>query len=138
MGGRKNTKEIMINNANSIKKSNQLSTAKLNEGLALNQMQLLAYAIYATQQDGSTTFIKADFEKKFGLDEYRTEHAKDDAQRILSIQVIFIFQAYLHSLPNLYWSRIGLGCFRLDLTHKESQHRCGRNISCPFQLWRYS
>lgn len=89
MGGRKNTKEIMIDNANSIKKSNQLSTAKLNEGLTLNQMQLLAYAIYATQQDGSTTFIKADFEKKFGLDEYRTEHAKDDAQRILSIQVGF-------------------------------------------------
>lgn len=89
MSGRKNTKEVMVNNANSIKKSNQLSTAKLNEGLTLNQMQLLAYAIYATQQDGSTTFIKADFEKKFGLDEYRTEHAKDDAQRILSIQVGF-------------------------------------------------
>lgn len=89
MAGRRNTKEVMINNANSIKKSNQLSTAKLNEGLTLNQMQLLAYTIYATQQDGSTTFIKADFEKKFGLDEYRTEHAKEDAQRILSIQVGF-------------------------------------------------
>lgn len=89
MAGRKNTKEVMIDNANSIKKSNQLSTAKLNEGLTLNQMQLLAYTIYATQQDGSTTFIKADFEKKFGLDEYRTEHAKEDAQRILSIQVGF-------------------------------------------------
>lgn len=53
-------------------------------------MQLLSYAIYATQQDGSTTFIKADFEKKFGLGEYhRTEHAKVDAQRILSIQAGF-------------------------------------------------
>ena len=89
MVGRKNDKELLVNNANSIKKSNELSTAKLNEGLTLNQMQLLAYAIYATQQDGSTTFIKADFEKTFGLDEYRTEHARKDSQRILSIQVGF-------------------------------------------------
>lgn len=89
MAGRRNTKEVMISNANAIKKSNELSTARMNEGLTLNQMQLLSYAIYATQQDGSTTFIKADFEKKFGLDEYRTEHAKRDAQRILSIQAGF-------------------------------------------------
>lgn len=89
MVGRKNNKEVLISNTNSIKKSNELSTAKLNEGLTLNQMQLLAYAIYSTQQDGSTTFIKADFEKTFGLDEYRTEHAKKDSQRILSIQVGF-------------------------------------------------
>lgn len=89
MAGRKNSKEVMISNADTIKKSNELSTAKLNEGLTLNQMQLLSFAIYATQQDGSTTFIKADFEKKFGLDEYRTEHAKVDAQRILSIQAGF-------------------------------------------------
>lgn len=89
MAGRRNTKEVMISNANSIKKSNELSTAKMNEGLTLNQMQLLSYAIYATQQDGSTTFIKADFERKFGLDEYRTEHAKRDSQRILSIQAGF-------------------------------------------------
>ena len=89
MAGRRNKKEVMISSDDSIKKSNQLSTAKLNQGLTLNQMQLLSYAIYATQQDGSTTFIKADFEKKFGLGEYRTEHAKVDAQRILSIQAGF-------------------------------------------------
>lgn len=86
MAGRKNKKEIMISNVDSIKKSNELSTAKMNQGLTLNQMQLLSYAIYATQQDGSTTFIKADFEKKFGINEYRTEHAKVDAQKILGIQ----------------------------------------------------
>lgn len=89
MAGRKNKKEIVISNADSIKKSNELSTSKMNQGLTLNQMQLLSYAIYATQQDGSTTFVKADFEKKFGIEEYRTEHAKEDAQRILSIQVGF-------------------------------------------------
>lgn len=89
MVGRRNTKEVMISNANSIKKSNELSTAKMNEGLTLNQIQLLSYAIYATQQDGSTRFIKADFEKKFGINEYRTDDAKKDSQKILSIQVGF-------------------------------------------------
>lgn len=89
MAGRRNPKEIMFSNSDSIKKSNELSTAKMNEGLTLNQMQLLSYAIYATQQDGSTTFIKADFEKKFSIEKYQTKHAKDDAQRILSIQVGF-------------------------------------------------
>lgn len=86
MAGRLNKKEVMISNADSIKKSNELSTSKLNQGLTLNQMQLLSYAIYSTQKDGSTTFIKADFEKKFGIDKYQTKHAKVDAQRILSIQ----------------------------------------------------
>ena len=56
-----------------LKKSNELSMAKLNQGLTLNQMQLLAYAIYSTQQDGKTEFIKADFEKKFGIEKYQTQ-----------------------------------------------------------------
>ena len=86
MAGRKNTKEVMISNADSIKKSNELSTAKLNQGLTLNQMQLLSYAIYSTQQDGSTTFIKADFEKKFDIEQYKTQHAKEDAQRLTDIK----------------------------------------------------
>src|SRR5699024_5766064 len=86
MAGRVNRKEVMINNANSIKKSNELSTAKLNQGLSLNQMQLLSYAIYATQQDGSTTFIKADFEKKFNMEKYQTQHAREDAQRLTDIK----------------------------------------------------
>lgn len=86
MAGRKNNKEVMISNANSIKKSNELSTAKLNQGLTLKQMQLLSYAIYATQQDGSTTFIKADFEKKFAMEKYQTQHAKEDSQRLIDIK----------------------------------------------------
>lgn len=86
MVGRRNQKQVLISNADSIKKSNELSTSKLNQGLTLNQMQLLSYAIYSTQKDGSTTFIKADFEKKFGIEKYQTKQAKVDAQRILSIQ----------------------------------------------------
>lgn len=86
MAGRRNTKAIMISNSDSIKKSQAFSMAKLNHGLTLNQMQLLAYAIYATQRDGSTTFIKADFEKKFAIEQYKTSHAKEDAKKLVDIK----------------------------------------------------
>lgn len=84
---RKNGKIQAFSYENSIQKSNELSMAKLSQGLTLNQMQLLAYAIYSTQQDGKTTFIKADFEKKFNMDQYRTEDAYNDSERILDLKV---------------------------------------------------
>lgn len=84
---RKNDKKQVVSYENSIKKSNELSMAKLSQGLTLNQMQLLAYAIYSTQQDGKTEFHKADFEKKFGLSRYLTEDAYKDSERILSLKV---------------------------------------------------
>jgi len=59
--------------------------AKLNHGLTLNQMQLLAFAIYSTQKNGATEFHKADFEKKFKLSKYNTIDAKQDAQKVMSI-----------------------------------------------------
>lgn len=83
---RENKKTQIVDYENSIKKSNELSMAKLSHGLTLNQMQLLAYAIYCTQQDGKTEFIKADFEKKFGIEKYQTAHAKEDAQKLLGLQ----------------------------------------------------
>lgn len=82
---RVNEKKKLISYENSIKKSNELSMAKLSHGLSLNQMQLLAYAIYCTQKDGKTEFHKADFEKKFGID-YKTEHAKEDAYKIKRLE----------------------------------------------------
>src|SRR5690625_5299460 len=60
--------------------------AKLSHGLTLNQMQLLAYAIYCTQQDGKTNFIKADMEKKFNIEKYQTVHAKEDARRLIDLK----------------------------------------------------
>ena len=84
---RKNEKKNLINYENSISKSNEFSMAKLNQGLTLNQMQLLAFAIYSTQKNGVTEFRKADFEKKFSIDQYRTDDAKKDSRRILSLQV---------------------------------------------------
>lgn len=83
---RKNEKKTLTNYENSIKKSNELSMAKLNQGLTLNQMQLLAYAIYSTQQDGKTEFNKVDFEEKFEIEKYQTRHAKEDAQRLLDLK----------------------------------------------------
>ncbi|KPH69850.1 MULTISPECIES: replication initiation protein [Bacillaceae] len=84
---RKNEKQQIFSYENSIRKSNDLSMAKLSQGLTLNQMQLLAYAIYSTQQDGKTEFIKADFEKKFNIEKYRTKDAYEDSDKILSLKV---------------------------------------------------
>lgn len=82
----KNGKEKNIDYEKTIKKSNEISMAKLNQGLTLNQMQLLAYAIYSTQQDGKTEFIKAEFEKEFNLSKYNTEDAYTDSGKISLLQ----------------------------------------------------
>src|SRR5699024_9353206 len=83
---RKSDKKLYIDYENSIKKSNEFSMAKLNHGLTLNQMQLLAYAIYCTQQDGSTEFIKADFERKFGIKRYKTDDAFIDSEKVSALR----------------------------------------------------
>lgn len=84
--GRGNDKEIGVTYDTSIQKSNKLSMAKLNQGLSLNQMQLLAYAIFSTQQDGKTQFRKYEFQKKFSIEKYQTRHAREDAQRVLDLK----------------------------------------------------
>ena len=84
---RKNLKEKNINLENSIKKSNELSMAKLNHGLSLNQMQLLAFAIFCTQKNGVTEFHKADFEKQFGITRYNTIDAKKDSDKVTSVKL---------------------------------------------------
>lgn len=83
---RKNSKKQLISFENSIKKSNELSMAKLNQGLSLNQMQLLAFSIFSTQQNGVTEFHKADFEKKFKLTKYNTEDAIKDSDKVTSVK----------------------------------------------------
>lgn len=87
--GRKNLKKKLVDSSNTIQKSNELSMAKLSHGLTLNQMQLLAYAILCTQKDGTTEFRKHEFEKMFNIDTYRTETAKADSSKVLSIQFAF-------------------------------------------------
>lgn len=84
---RKNDKNNMISYESSIKKSNELSMAKMNQGLSLNQMQLFAYAIFSTQQDGKTEFRKHEFEKKFDIDQLRPNDAMDDAYRLLDLKI---------------------------------------------------
>jgi hypothetical protein len=83
---RKNEKKGLIDYENSISKSNELSMAKLNQGLTLNQMQLLAYSIFSTQKNGVTEFRKVDFEKKFGINHYKTKDALDDSDAITSVK----------------------------------------------------
>lgn len=83
---RVNSKQQIISYEDSIQKSKEFSLAKLNQGLTLNQMQLLAFAIFSTQQNGATEFHKADFEKKFGVEKYQTVHAKQDAQKLVGLQ----------------------------------------------------
>ena len=83
---RKNSKTQLISHENSIRKSNELSMAKLNQGLSLNQMQLLAFSIFSTQQNGVTEFHKADFEKKFKLTKYNTEDAIKDSDKVTSVK----------------------------------------------------
>lgn len=84
--GKKNKTKQSLDYTNTIKKSNELSMAELNYGLSLNQMQLLAYAIYSTQQDGKTEFQKHEFQKKFQIGQYRTEDAYKDSEKIMDLK----------------------------------------------------
>lgn len=82
---RKNKKELISSTA-TMKKSNEISMAKLTQGLSLNQMQLLAYAIYSTQKDSEkNSFLKVDFEKRFNLDEYRRKPANADTKKLYEL-----------------------------------------------------
>lgn len=83
---RKNNKTQVIDYDNSIEKSNSLCMAKLNRGLTLNQMQLLAFAIYSTQKDGKTEFHKVDFERKFDIQNYQTSHAREDVKVVIDLK----------------------------------------------------
>ena len=84
-----NEKKQIVSYENSIKKSNDFSMSKLNQGLTLHQMQLFAYAIYCTQQNGQTEFHKAEFEKKFNQEKYQTAHAKIDSDKIMGLRIAF-------------------------------------------------
>src|SRR5690625_5190357 len=84
--GRRNVKRKTVDYSNTIKKSNEFSMAKLNQGLTLNQMQLLAFAIFSTQRNGETMFRKHEFQEKFEIGQYRTEHVYEDSQEISALQ----------------------------------------------------
>lgn len=74
-----------MSNDSSIKKSNEFSMAKLNAGLSLNQVQLLAFAIYTTQQKNVTTFQRRDFLKRFELVQYTPKEINDDVETIFNL-----------------------------------------------------
>jgi len=98
--------------------------AKLNHGLTLNQMQLLAFAIYSTQQDGKTEFIKVEFERKFELKRYLTKDAKEDAQRLLDLKFsIEDFENDYFEYWNVFQSiKYDRGAFRFKWTDDMIPH----------------
>ena len=53
-------------------------------------MQLLSYAIFSTQKNGSTRFNKADFEKQFNMVKYATKDAAIDAKELMDLKISFI------------------------------------------------
>lgn len=83
---RRNSSEHSLDYSNVIKKSNELSMAKLNQGLTLNQMQLLAYAIFSIQQNGKTEFRKYEFQNKFGVKNYKTKDAYEDSDKVSALR----------------------------------------------------
>src|SRR5699024_1356397 len=84
--GRKNKKTYSLNYSNSIKKSNKLSMDKINQGLTLNQMQLLAFSIFSTQQYGKTKFRKFEFQNKFVIKNYKTIDDYKYSQKLSLLQ----------------------------------------------------
>lgn len=107
---RKNSKNIIVNLDTSIKKSNEISLAQLNQGLTLNQMQVLAYAIFSTQKNGSTSFRKADFERQFNMVKYATKDADKDAATLIKLNVSFVDYAndrfrYSNVFTDMYYER---------------------------------
>lgn len=67
-----------------IKKSNELSTAQMMQGLNINQMRMLAYAIYKTQQENGISFTLGEFEKRFNI-QYPSKDADKDAKDLFNL-----------------------------------------------------
>lgn len=83
---RKNTTKKVIDYENSFKKSNRFSMARLSHGMTLKQMQLLAYAIYSTQQKKeNASFRKYEFQEKFNIEKYQTVQAKKDTKVLYNL-----------------------------------------------------
>lgn len=87
MSGRTNIKKVETDTSSLVKKSNEMTLAQMSHGLSMNEMQLLAYAIYVTQKDNATSFIKADFERQFGMERYVTKRASQDSKRLRSLGI---------------------------------------------------
>lgn len=80
---------LMLNNKTIIKKSNELSTARLLQGLSLNQMQIFSYCILRTQKDGLSTFQKSELENMFDITRYNSQKAYDDAKALFQMYITF-------------------------------------------------
>lgn len=67
--------------------NNLTSFTTLIKKLTFKQTQLFSYAIFSTQQNGEAHFKKHDFIKKFGLQNYKTDEAYGDTDKISSLNL---------------------------------------------------
>lgn len=122
--------EVLIDKSTTIKKSNELSAGRMIDGLTLNQAQLFAYAILVTQTDGRAEFNKADFEKQFNIEQYRTKYAREDARSLIRLNIhtfnsdedwdirnVFTSISYKRGLFSFEWSE-GFKPHILDLKER--------------------
>ena len=77
-----NKKSIVVSDKDMMRKSNELSMAKLSHGLSLNQTQLLAFAIFVTQKNEETRFNKSDFEERFEIGKYNAKYAREVIKKL--------------------------------------------------------
>lgn len=81
--------EILLSE-DTYKKSNELSTSQMMQGLSLNQMRLLAFSMLKTQKDNQVYFSKAEFEKQFNIENYDPKDAYQDALELFKL----IYESY--------------------------------------------
>ncbi len=85
-----NDKKVEINYDTAIKKSNELSLAKLSHGMTLQQTQLLSFSIYRTGKERKAVFKRKEFMDCFGIKDYKTNQAKSDIERMSKLQFSLI------------------------------------------------
>lgn len=94
--------------------------SKLNNGLTLQQMQLLSFAIYSSQKKTNTSFHKHEFEKYFDISKYPSKSASEDAKKLMDLKIaatedlsndefdywnVFVRITYKSGLFNFEWSQ---------------------------------
>lgn len=81
----KDLEQILLFSDNIIKKSNEITTAKMMQGLSINQMRLLAFAMLQTQKNNQVEFTKREFEEQFGIEKYTSKDAHKDGLDIFKL-----------------------------------------------------
>ena len=132
--------------SNLYKKSNQLSLVQMNEGLTLNEMQLLAFTIYKTQHYESTTFRKSDFQKYFNLEKFNTYMAYKTSKKIMKTMVELKdiendYFEFFHLFKKMKYEKLKAlyGYSWKNFSKKDILHMldCKNKILCKYKNFRF-